>query len=513
MALRPTLDDLLRAAEVIEAAATDREALAQLSKDQRERLMMAAGRLSRPMRAAAKEEYKAVARKKRELLDAQVRDARGKTAIRELRSQPIYDPAVLPALPPPEDARPERILAVERNCYVCKQPFTRLHHFYDAMCPACADFNWRKRFQTADLRGRVVVITGSRVKIGHYAALICLRAGAVVIAATRFPHDSAHRFASQPDFAEWGHRLHVHGLDLRHPPSVEMFARYVDATFPKVDLLLNNAAQTVRRPTGFYTHLLEREREAHRDLTDGMRKVLESHEAVKAKVSAPRGQIADSGLFETGLAPFVAGPGAGLTSSAELSQLPCTWDDVTAGLDVFPAGKLDADLQQVDTRARNSWRLTLHEVPTPELIEVQLVNSIAPYILCARLKPAMLRDNDRRDRHVVNVTAMEGIFSRGTKTDKHPHTNMAKAALNMMTLTSARDYARDGIYMNAVDTGWVTDEDPAPDVVRKQRDLDFQPPLDVVDGAARILDPFFAQLNGAEPMYGLFLKDYHPAAW
>ena len=71
---------------------------------------------------------------------------------------------------------------------------------------------------------------------------------------------------------------------------------------------------------------------------------------------------------------------------------------------------------------------------------------------------------------------MEGIFSRGTKTDRHPHTNMAKAALNMMTLTSARDYVRDGIHMNAVDTGWVTDEDPALHATRKRDELDFQPP-------------------------------------
>ena len=68
------------------------------------------------------------------------------------------------------------------------------------------------------------------------------------------------------------------------------------------------------------------------------------------------------------------------------------------------------------------------------MLEVQLVNAVAPFILCARLKPLMLRAPGR-DKHVVNVSAMEGIFSRGTKTDRHPHTNMAKAALNMLTLT------------------------------------------------------------------------------
>ena len=101
----------------------------------------------------------------------------------------------------------------------------------------------------------------------------------------------------------------------------------------------------------------------------------------------------------------------------------------------------------------------MHEVETPELLEVQLVNAIAPFILNARLKPLMLKTPERH-KHVVNVSAMEGQFYRTTKTDRHPHTNMAKAALNMMTRTSALDFVKDGIHMNAVDTGWVTDEDP-----------------------------------------------------
>jgi NAD(P)-dependent dehydrogenase (short-subunit alcohol dehydrogenase family) len=140
------------------------------------------------------------------------------------------------------------------------------------------------------------------------------------------------------------------------------------------------------------------------------------------------------------------------------------------------------------------------------------VNAIAPFILAARFRDLMKR-TDSENKHVINVSAMEGSFSRGTKTDKHPHTNMAKAALNMMTLTSAPDYARDGILMNAVDTGWVTDEDPAQHAARKKDDLGFQPPLDIVDGAARVIDPIFMVANGAEPEFGKFLKDYRPTAW
>jgi NAD(P)-dependent dehydrogenase (short-subunit alcohol dehydrogenase family) len=180
--------------------------------------------------------------------------------------------------------------------------------------------------------------------------------------------------------------------------------------------------------------------------------------------------------------------------------------------DLFPDGALDTDLQQVDLRAANSWRLTLAEVQTPEMIEVQLVNAVAPFILCARLKPLILRAPGR-DKHVVNVSAMEGVFSRGTKTDRHPHTNMAKAALNMLTLTSARDYVRDGIHMNAVDTGWITDEDPFVHAARKREELGFQPPLDIMDGAARVLDPFLSGLNTGQHPYGRFFKDYAPSSW
>jgi NAD(P)-dependent dehydrogenase (short-subunit alcohol dehydrogenase family) len=151
-------------------------------------------------------------------------------------------------------------------------------------------------------------------------------------------------------------------------------------------------------------------------------------------------------------------------------------------------------------------------VPSPELIEVQLVNAIAPFILASKLKPLMMKDRTD-EKHIVNVSAMEGQFARRTKTSKHPHTNMAKAALNMMTFTSAPEYAEQGIFMNAVDTGWVTDEDPVTHAERKQRELDFQPPLDIVDGAARICDPFFSGLLTGEHVWGKFLKDYRSVPW
>lgn len=528
---RFTQEELQRCIEVLEACVEDRALLTTMSRDERVRLLIAAGRLSRPTRDESRRTAKAFRRVSRTEQLLHDREAIAATQIRVARQAEVYraPPRLVMGGDGPDDARE---LNVPRDCYVCKQPFRRLHFFYDSMCPPCAELNYAKRFQTASLDGRVALITGGRIKIGFQSALMMLRAGARVLVTTRFPRDAAQRFAREADFAKWQDRLQVFGLDLRHAPSVEIFARYVTQTESRLDILINNAAQTVRRPPGFYAHLLDFEESPLSRLPDEIRHVLRSHEECKAAMTigraAPAIDSADGAssdrldrLDRQRRAPgrptgFVAwggdGPGVGIRSSALLSQVPCAYDDATKDHEVFPLGQTDADLQQVDLRKTNSWRLTLSEVPSPEMLEVQLVNAVAPFILCSKLKPLMLRDRTD-EKHIVNVSAMEGQFSRRTKTDKHPHTNMAKAALNMMTLTSAPDYAASGIFMNAVDTGWVTDEDPILHSKRKQEIHDFQPPLDIVDGAARVCDPFFSGLITGEHVWGKFLKDYAPTDW
>jgi len=498
-------EDIRACVRVLREIEADRGHLARLSQEQRRELLMLAGLVAKPERHDVTRMAKAFRRAKRAITKEQDRRIIERAGLRVQRRSKIYAPLWLER-PKPDAVQDSPKFHQERNCYVCKKPFAKMHRYYDSMCEACGDFNYAKREQNADLNGHYALITGARVKIGFQACLKLLRAGAHVIVTTRFPVDAVDRYSKEPDYAHFRERLQIHGLDLRHTPSVELFTRFLLERLPRLDHILNNACQTVRRPAGFFRHLLARETESLGNLPEALQAPLANHNELRRGIEGSRAH-----RNGTALAATPQRQGEGLLHSAALSQRRFLDEDYHGGEALFPADRYDEDLQQVDLREINSWRLRMHEVETPELLEVQLVNAIAPYILNARLKPLMLRTAERH-KHVVNVSAVEGQFYRTTKTDKHPHTNMAKAALNMMTRTSAPDFVKDGIHMNAVDTGWVTDEDPAAHATRKAN-LGFSPPLDIIDGAARIVDPIFAGSLTGEHVWGQFLKDYKPAPW
>jgi len=500
------IDECIR---VLESLVLDTNQIFDISKEKRTALIKAAGQFSRPNRTEFARRKKDAKKNEKRKKAARDKHARKVTGIRSAREAHIFvAPKLLAAADVESKDLPE--LASSRNCYVCKDQFTKLHHFYDTMCTACGDFNYAKRFQTADVNGQIAVITGSRLKIGYHITLMLLRGGATVVATTRFPVDSAIRFSQEEDYNQWKDRLHIHGLDLRHIPSVEIFCNYIEQKYDRLDILINNAAQTVRRPAGFYSHLMAKEEQPITTLPKAVQDLLFDHSACLNELkSLTSGASPNKNMPVTWHGPE---PGIGLRASAKLSQIPYSFDNTLVAQEVFPEGELDADLQQVDLRKTNSWRLKLGAIETTEMIEVQLVNSVAPFVLCNRLSELMKKDNTGK-KHIINVSAMEGKFHRFFKESRHPHTNMAKAALNMLTHTASGELAKSGIYMNAVDTGWVTDEDPAELSKMKQEVYDFQPPLDIVDGAARVMDPLLDGINTGKHWCGKFLKDYRPIDW
>lgn len=503
------LNEIESCIEILNRLVNDTNQIFEIPEDRRIALIKVAGQLSRPNKQEFAKRVKDAKRNEKRKQAVRDKHARKETGIRSAREAHVFvAPKLLPAAELASKNLPE--LTTPRNCYVCKTEFTKLHHFYDTMCTDCGDFNYAKRFQNANVKGQVAVITGSRLKIGYHITLMLLRGGATVIATTRFPVDSALRFSKEEDFMEWGHRLKIHGLDLRHIPSVEIFCNFIEQQYDKLDILINNAAQTVRRPSGFYHHLMENEEREFSSLPKFSQMVLSDHESCLDELKSFSSKASpNQNMPVTWHGPE---PGIGLRASAKLSQIPYSFDNALVAQEVFPTGELDADLQQVDLRKTNSWRLKLGEIETTEMIEVQLVNSVAPFVLCNRLAELMKKENTGQ-KHIINVTAMEGKFHRFFKESRHPHTNMAKAALNMLTHTASGELAKDGIFMNAVDTGWVTDEDPVELAKKKQEVHDFQPPLDIVDGAARVMDPLFDGINTGKHWCGKFLKDYFPIDW
>ncbi|MCU6482071.1 SDR family NAD(P)-dependent oxidoreductase [Arthrobacter sp. A2-55] len=379
-----------------------------------------------------------------------------------------------------------------RPCYICKQHYTEVDAFYHQLCPDCAAFNHSKRDARTDLSGKRALLTGGRAKIGMYIALRLLRDGAHTTITTRFPKDAARRYAAMEDSAEWLHRLRIVGIDLRDPSQVMALTDSLAEAGP-LDIIINNAAQTVRRSGNAYKPLVDAELEPLPTDTPMPELVTfgHAHDKHPLALASQMSELPRMGGDEI--------------AALALSMGSASLERVAAGTAIDAGGLVP------DVAAINSWTQVVDQVDPLEMLEVQLCNVTAPFLLVSRLRPAMAASPARR-KYIVNVSAMEGQFSRAYKGPGHPHTNMAKAALNMLTRTSAQEmFDADGILMTAVDTGWITDERPHYTKVRLAEE-GFHAPLDLVDGAARVYDPIVMGESG-EDQFGVFLKDYRQSPW
>ncbi|KAL0491768.1 hypothetical protein AKO1_000514 [Acrasis kona] len=437
--------------------------------------------------------------------------------------------------------RPSVPLTKPLMCFGCYQPYTQLHFFYHQFCPSCASLNYAKRTQTADLTGKHALITGGRIKIGYHCALMCLRANcAMVHVTTRFPKDCAKRFAAEPDFDSFRSRLKIYGLgrgccaNLRHIPSVIRFAEQLCSEHDRLDILINNAAQTIRRPTQFYKRIATEELTCSMsDLSPSIQQLLSvsftmqadafqhvprlqdlSDDAPNISSYSSNDELKICGLKTCGALRALS-DNDNVSASALLSQVPTTQEDVTFHNDhhTFPPNVTDINSEQVDTRSVNTWCLNIDQVSEVEMIETQTINASAPFVLCGRLRKLMCKDRNAH-KYIINVSSMEGQFYKKFKASTHPHTNMSKAALNMMTRTCGADYSIDNIWMNSVDTGWVTDENPQSyKRTEGSNKALIHVPLDEIDGASRVMDPIYMGINNGQNIHSQFYKDYQSVLW
>ena len=281
------------ATELLEAVARDPYVLDSLPEDDRVRLLRAVAEVACPDPEERRQQRRARIRRERSSKIQRDEDVLAGTGIRRRRAESVF--TTPNAFAPEGFVQAEagddelRELGEPQHCYVCKKKWTVSHHFYDQLCPPCADFNYAKRTETADLSGRVALLTGGRVKIGYQAGIKLLRAGAELLVTTRFPRDSALRYAREPDFDDWGDRLRIFGLDLRHTPSVEAFCRHLGDTRPRLDFIVNNACQTVRRPPDFYRHMMELETASLGRMPEPVRELVGEYEGLRGYHMLPEG--------------------------------------------------------------------------------------------------------------------------------------------------------------------------------------------------------------------------------
>ncbi|MBK03631.1 MAG: short-chain dehydrogenase [Deltaproteobacteria bacterium] len=443
-----------------------------------------------------------------------------------MRLQSTYErhqEKVPPQEEPEQTDEPERLpgnaviglrLASRKRCYCCKQFMLERHPSYAAMCVSCGEVNRERRSQQVDLRGRIAIVTGARIKIGYATTLRLLRAGAHVIATTRFPKSAAETYAREADFHTWRDRLEIHALDLRSFPAIRGFVEDIKRQHTHIDILINNAAQTIRRPTPYYNPILHNEsqpfesEDAYQLLSDVCKALYQKHthssrqltENTTSQLSSELLPLSDD-ITQRQYAPV-------------LSSLPILAEDFQEDPHSFPQNELNMYGQPADNRAYTSWEQEIEDVEDFELLEVHMINAMAPFLLMKHLRPLMLNSPFEK-RFIVNVTSIEGQFvtsKKPTKGAKHPHTNMTKSALNMLTFSGAHADTKLGLYRVGVDPGWASIENG---MITREKwiELGVEAPLDFDDAATRITDPIYQSLLFDVSIHGKLFKDFQVVPW
>lgn len=397
-------------------------------------------------------------------------------------------------------------------CFICQQNFFQAHHFYEGICISCGELNYEKRQQKVNLNHQIALVTGARLRIGYATVLKLLRSGATVIATTRFPHDAAKRYAEEKDFQEWKYSLHIYGLDLRHLESLERFIEHLLSFYSRLDIIINNAAQTVRRPSHYYRHLLDFESLSWQALPESIKTLVSDHHDFYLGSSEQKFNVLSSVInTQNNQAKISSQLITRANFPALLSQINLLSEDRENNASLFPQGKYNQDGEQLDLRIFNSWLMKDEDVDPLELLEVHLINAIAPFIINSRLK-ALMKSQPDSDKFIINVSSAEGNFNNSHKSWRHPHTNMAKAALNQMTKTCAKEYAQHRIFMNAVDPGWVSFQHPN-HKVKTMEEKGTKLYLTPTDSAARIYDLIYLGVAKKQYFVGKLFKNYQEISW
>ena len=400
------------------------------------------------------------------------------------------------------------------TCYICKEKFSKenIHKFYGNLCTKCGDHNYSYRTLKLDLSGRIAIVTGGRVKIGYFISIKLLSYGCKVIITTRFPKDSLFKFQQEPEYEKWKDNLIIYPIDFRIFESTIKFINYIKENFTHIDILINNAAQTLRRSSAYYKYLLPVEikeideknskkiiKNDYISIQNSNQKKIDNKEELLNSILSLENK---KSLYNKEILPL----------SVFASQIKIMEEKYQPSVTM-----MGSDGQPYDfTGGKNSWNFEFDEIPFQEFTEVQIINAWTPYYLCSKLKP-LIEKSPFPDKYIVNVTAAEGIFNHYKRTT-HVHTNMAKAALNMFTRTCGKYLKNIGIYMTCVDTGWVSYMDEINKLIDENEKENFgneftNVPLDELDGAMRVLQPIIEGIKNKNYLYGILLKDYAVSVW